>query len=363
MPSLRSAANRHGLDYEHEAATFQTLPYPIIDVHSHIHGARASAVYGRAARLYGVGLTYSMTPFRQLDAVRKNLGEAIRYIAMPSFGAKDPVHANGPGFIKQLETFYRKSARIVKFWSAPRGIDFGKKAGFPDLLRINAPYRLEIMEIARQMGFIFMAHVGDPDTWFQTKYKDSSVYGTKRWHYEQFEEVLARFPVPWIGAHMGGWPEDLEFLSDLLARYPHLYLDSSATKWMVRELSKHSAADFIAFLERWQGRILFGSDIISSDDHLKRGKGRSPMGSKASTEEEAFDLYASRYWALRTLLETDYDGESPIADPDLHLVNPSVYTEMDAPRLKGKNLPPHLLRSLYFEAANKLLEPLYSTSV
>jgi hypothetical protein len=355
----RTAANRLGLDYEREAARFQSLPYPIIDTHSHIHGARASIIYGRAAKLYGVGMTYSMTPYRQLDVVKRNLGDAVRFIAMPSFMSKDPIKANRDTFIKQLPTFYRKGARIVKFWSAPRGIDYGHKVGDPDLLRINAPHRIEIMKAARDMGFIFMAHVGDPDTWFATKYKNASRYHTKRWHYEQFEEVLSRFEVPWIGAHMGGWPEDLGFLSDLLARYPHLYLDASATKWMVRELSQHSVADLHAFLERWRGRIMFGSDIISSDDHLRKASGRSPMGSKASSEHEAFDLYASRYWALRKLWETDYDGESPIADPDLHLVDPTKHTEMDAPPLKGKSLPADLLRVLYHDAAHALLEPLY----
>ncbi|MHC4590503.1 MAG: hypothetical protein ACYTAQ_14535 [Planctomycetota bacterium] len=40
----------------------------------------------------------------------------------------------------------------------------------------------------------------------------------------------------------------------------------------------------------------------------------------ASSPQEAFDLYASRYWALRTLFETDHVGPSPIADPDLALV-------------------------------------------
>jgi hypothetical protein len=83
------------------------------------------------------------------------------------------------------------------------------------------------------------------------------------------------------------------------------------------------------------------------------------MSRKASAPEEAFDLYASRYWALRTMWETDYEGESPIADPDLHMNEPQKYTEMDAPRLAGKALPSDLLRVLYRDAAQGLLEPLH----
>ena len=70
-------------------------------------------------------------------------------------------------------------------------------------------------------------------------------------------------------------------------------------------------------------------------------------------------MYASRYWVFRTLFETDYDGESPIAEPDLSMVDPDRYDEMDAPQLVGKSVPPDLLRSLYHDAAHDLLEPLH----
>jgi hypothetical protein len=79
------------------------------------------------------------------------------------------------------------------------------------------------------------------------------------------------------------------------------------------------------------------------------------MDAKASSSLEAYDLYASRYWALRTLFETDYVGESPIADPDLHMVEPERYSPHDAPQLRGCNLPDDALDALYFEAARKLL--------
>ena len=82
----------------------------------------------------------------------------------------------------------------------------------------------------------------------------------------------------------------------------------------------------------------------------------------AATEAEAFDLYASRHWALRTLWETTYEGESPIADPDLAMVEPERYTPMSAPQLRGKSLPPNLLHSLYHDAAQNLLEAWHNTA-
>ncbi|MGA1400551.1 MAG: hypothetical protein ACO38P_09200, partial [Phycisphaerales bacterium] len=70
----------------------------------------------------------------------------------------------------------------------------------------------------------------------------------------------------------------------------------------------------------------------------------------------AFDLYASRYWAYRTMLETAWTGESPIADPDLAAVEPSRFNAEDAPTLRGLTLPEEILEDLYHEAARRFFE-------
>jgi predicted TIM-barrel fold metal-dependent hydrolase len=210
------------------------------------------------------------------------------------------------------------------------------------------------MDEAAALGMTFLVHVADPDTWFATRYRDATIYGTKRSHYEPLERLLDEYRVPWIAAHMGGSPEDLPFIASLLERHPNLHLDTSATKWMVRELSRHPRAEIIRFLERWRGRILFGSDIVTSDDHLHAGAKATEMAAKARDAESAFDLYASRYWALRVLWERDVEIESPISDPDLAMVDPRRSVD-DAPVLSGKALPPDLLRTLYHDAAVALL--------
>ncbi|NDC37119.1 MAG: hypothetical protein EBZ48_03595, partial [Proteobacteria bacterium] len=173
------------------------------------------------------------------------------------------------------------------------------------------------------------------------------------------EDVLQRFRHPLIAAHMGGWPEDLQFLTGLLARHEHLYLDVSATKWIVRELSKHSTEQVQQFFLRWRGRLLFGSDIVTSDQHLQHSEGKGEMAAKASSHEDAFDLYASRYWALRTMFERHFEGESPITDPDLSLVDPAQYSPHAAPKLRGFALPAEVLQSLYHDAAAQLLSKVY----
>ncbi len=347
-------ANRLGLDYVAEAAKLPTPSGGIIDVHTHINGTDAARLFQRVADLYGIRLIYSMTQLEQTEAVRDVLGDRVRFIAVPDYMGDDRRYHHGQGFIERIEKFHALGARVVKFWAAPRGLDFGREAGDPDLLRLDSPLRIRAMEVAADLGMIFMTHVADPDTWFTAKYDAPDVYGTKAQQYEPLEELLERFDSPWIAAHMAGWPENLEFLSGLLRRHENLYLDSSAVKWMVRELSRHSRDELVSFLRAFPGRILFGSDILTSDEHLKAGTDHE-MLAKASSPTEAFDLYASRYWAIRTLLETEYRGPSPIADPDLAMIDPDRYDEMDAPPLHGMSLPPHVLRSLYHDAAERLL--------
>ena len=351
----RNAANRFGMDYAAEAAHMPRRSRPIIDVHTHIHGAKAAAIYKRAAELYGVGRVYSQTLYEHVDAVADVLGDMIRFIAVPDWRHENRLYAHGEGFLQRIEQFHARGARIVKFWAAPRGIDYGKEAGDPALLRINSPIRLRCMELASQLGLMFMVHVGDPDTWFATKYADSSIYGTKAQQYEPLEELLLRFEGPWIAAHFGGSPEDLDFLAGLLERHANLYIDTSAAKWMIRELSKYPRESLLQFLRRFRGRVLFGSDVVAADEHLVAGPKDHELMQRASGPEEAFDLYASRYWALRTLWETDYLGESPIADPDLAMVEPDRFDEMSAPVLNGHRMPEDVLDILYSGAAEALL--------
>jgi hypothetical protein len=288
--------------------------------------------------------------------MRDLFGDRVEIIAIPDFWAKENrAWHSGEGYISRIEAYARKGARIAKFWSAPRARDFERETGSPGLVRLDSPVRLAALETATSLGMALMTHIGDPDTWFRTKYADATVYGTKAEQYEPLEQALDRFPAKWIAAHMGGWPEDLEFLDGLLSRHANLHLDTSATKWMVREMSRHARQDVVGFLTKWNGRVLFGSDIVTSDDHLAAAAGQNEMQAKANGPEEAFDLYASRYFALRTMFETDYEGESPISDPDLAMVDPQHHDAMSAPRLRGLGLPPDLLRTLYRDAAQRLL--------
>jgi hypothetical protein len=353
-------ANRFGVDYAEEGARLGAPVRPIIDAHAHINGARASAIWKRAADDYGVVKVYSQTQLKEADAVRGVLGDAVEFIAIPEYMSEDRQKSFTTGFVENLGVWAEEfGARCVKHWAAPRMWDIATEFDDPyAVAAIDGAWRRRVADRAAELGMMMMAHIADPDTWFATRYADAGVYGSKDEQYDRLERMLEAYDMPWLIAHMMGSPEDLGRIATLMDRYPKVVLDTSATKWMVRELSKHDGDAFVAFFRRFEGRILFGSDIVTSDEHLTPSDPDSPrFGVQlASSEGEAYDLYASRYWALRTMFETDYRGESNIADPDLAMVDPANHDAMSAPALTGRSLPGDMLDVLYGGAAESTMQ-------
>jgi hypothetical protein len=343
-------ANRLGLDFAQEATTFR-YDGPIIDIHTHVSSPRAAELYLDVADAYGIERAWTMTGIDSARQVRDSLtGDRqgrIQFICVPDFTKRDEPGTFTTQWLKDIEAFYDMGSRIIKFWAGPRGLDFDDSPESP--MRLGSPIRREGFQRAYDLGYrVFMTHVADPDTWFQTAYADSAKYGTKLDQYEPLEELLDQYhDVTWIGAHMGGYPEDLDWLHDFLQRHPNYVVDCSATKWQVRELSKHPRK-LAQFVEANLGRVLFGSDIVAWPTNTDYDPEQPDAG-------HGYDLYASRYWALRTLLETDYDGPSPIVDPDLHKVDPSVDPKSTA-RLRGADLSDSQLKSVYHDAAAAVLE-------
>ncbi|MEM6560612.1 MAG: amidohydrolase family protein, partial [Planctomycetota bacterium] len=169
-------------------------------------------------------------------------------------------------------------------------------------------------------GSIIMSHIGDPQTWYDGKYaNDPLTPGDREAEYATWEQLLHDYrDHPWWGAHIGGWPENLDRIQHLLDRFPNLWLDLSATKWIARTLSaqRDVAREFMI---RNQDRLMWGSDQVSHP-------------------ERTFDFYASRWWVHRKLFETAHVGESPIEDPD---------GEDGAVTLRGLALPTAVLEKLY----------------
>jgi predicted TIM-barrel fold metal-dependent hydrolase len=314
-PAKAREYNRLDIDFR------QPIPRPkvkgiAIDFHTHLLAARHGKVWFETAVHFGIDAFVTMAQLEEVLGLQRDWPGRIHFIAVPSWQTFDV-----NDWLRRLEMFYNLGSRIIKFHMSPgtmamRGI------------RLDSPVLRPILREAADRGMILMSHVGDPDTWYSGKYTDTAKYGTRDQHYAIWEGVLEEYrDHPWLGAHLGGNPENLPRLQALLDRFPNLYLDNSATRWMVREISarRDAAREFVI---RNADRILFGTDQVSGDD---RG----------------FDFLASRFWAHRKLWETAYIGPSPILDPDLG--------EENQPQLRGLALPDDVLQKLYHDNAVKLL--------
>lgn len=311
-------ANRLGLDYRQVPP--RKVATLISDVHSHVYLTDSTPLFFEAAELYGITKIVSMSPLDEVDRLHELYPGRLAFIAVPRWRNLTNTADFAAQWIADLATFREKGATRMKFWSAP---PMRERHG----LTLSHPFYEPVIQTGLDLGYDFMVHVGDPVEWFAPggKYADASIFGTKEDQYPQLVHFLERVaPRTVIAAHMGGSIEDLGRLARLLDQYPQLYLDSSATKWIVRGVATQPAA-VRDFLLRYQDRVLFGSDLVVG-------------------EKYDFDHYASRYWCHQMMWETAYRGESPIDDPDAP----------QPPRLAGVDLPPEVLEKLYRKNAVRL---------
>ncbi len=331
--------NVTGIDY----AQRDHLPYagPIIDIHAHVlmtrpddppngppKGMGPGATIAQAetmlevGREFGIRQTMSMCYPDDIPPLRERFGDELLFNGSI---AKKTIDEPDEAAYRVLDQFLEHGIKAIKFWSAPRGRERG--------LLVDAPWRIEAAKRARAAGVkIIMVHVADPDVWFRNVYADTAKFGTKAEHYVGLERMLQMFPdLTWIGAHMGGDPEHPDHLEALLEKYPHLHFDTSATKWQVREVSPRRDA-IRALVTRYPDRFLFGTDLVTRHVLVR-------------------EHYVSRYWCERTLWESDWQGPSPIADPDYH----PAEGEPALPTLHGVHLPAEVLERVYFRNAQALL--------
>lgn len=341
----RPEHNVTGIDYADRAHLRYAGP-PIWDVHTHILRTRPAdpvegpptgkgpdasldqaAVMLEVAAEFGVGRSYTMCFPDDITPLRERFGDRLGFIGSIS---KQKIDEPDETVYRLLDRFLGLGVEVLKFWSAPRGRDRG--------LVVDAPWRIEAARQARAAGVrLVMVHVGDPDAWFRTVYTDAAKFGTKPDQYVGLRRMLELFPdLVWIGAHMGGDSEHPDHLQALLEQYPHLYFDTSATKWQVREVSANRAA-IRALVCRHPERFLFGTDLVTRH-HLERAH------------------YVSRYWCQRTLWESAWQGHSPIADPDYTPSPAEQAAGQTTPRLCGVDLPADVLEKVYHVNAVRLLQ-------
>ncbi len=296
------------------------LQCPIVDAHSHPNTPERTETLVRVAQSYGVTGMLGITSLDRASELRRAFPGFFEFAVSFSYNHLDDIHRFHRDNLALLERARQESFSVVKFWFKP---EFNEAQG----LKLDDPRMDPLFDKMADLGFAGLAHIADPDIWFTTRYRDSARFGTKEEAFVQLERRLESHPdVSIVGAHLGGDPENLSHVSGLLDSHPNFAVDCSATKWVVRELSQKRDESRRFFFQH-QDRIIFGTDLVAWQGAPVRH-------------------YASRYWTLQKLLETDYDGLSPIYDND----------GRGEVNLKGLDLPKEILEKLYYRNAGKWLK-------
>src|SRR5207245_2144981 len=145
------------------------------------------------------------------------------------------------------------------------------------LLSVMDPHLAPMWDAAGELGVPVMIHVADPWAFFEpldaTNERYAELVRHPDWHFygpdypplarrlEDRNRLLEAHPnTRFIGAHVGSEVEDLDQAGAVLDRYPNYYVDFSAR---VAELGRQPRRAR-AFFERYQDRIVFGTDAGAS---------------------------------------------------------------------------------------------------
>ncbi|MBO2520050.1 MAG: hypothetical protein CW349_10250 [Firmicutes bacterium] len=294
---------------------------PLIDVHTHAFPDRPTHELVEAAELYQVERLVALASLEQSVEVQSQFPHMVLPGPMLDFTHWQDPDRFAATNIAVVREAARAGAPLIKLWFAPRFQD--RVPMKLDDARLDPIFE----EIGRQKLAV-LVHVADPDIWFAKYYTDTARYGTKADQYPPLEYRLERHPeIVFISAHMGGDPEHLDHLAELMDRYPNYHVDTSATKWIVRELGR-KPAEARDFFQAYADRILFGSDQV-----VFRAEDAEPH------------RYRMRYWIHRAFWETDIRAPSPLPDGDAE----------GEPQLNGLDLPVPVLEKVYRENALRLL--------
>lgn len=326
---------------------------PLID--SHVHLTPLPESMALALRIFeAVGVvkfavksagTWGSPRYRATRAYAERLGERMAFfinldwsgIDRPGWGAREAEH---------LARAMRDGASGVKIF---KDLGLGVRLRDGRLLAADDARLDPIYTRAAELGAIIAWHIADPVAFFAPPTPDNerfdelslapdwSFYGGDFPSFAALiaarDRVLRRHPkTVFLGIHLAGYPESLDYVGRLLDACPNLFVDVSAR---IPEIGHHPAAAARRFFLRHQDRILFGTDLIVSPDGLQLGS-VSPQPPGFADALEFFHRHR-RYFETA---DRQFEHPTPI---------------QGRWRIDGIDLPLATLRKLYYDNADRLI--------
>ncbi len=210
------------------------------------------------------------------------------------------------------------------------------------LVKVDDPRFDPMWEVCGQLQIPVALHVSDPIAFyapadrFNERYEELNRHPNWSFQRKDFpsnaellearNRVIARHPkTHFVALHAGNFAEDLENVSNCMDRFPNMSVDIAAR---IGELGRQPRATR-AFFERFQDRILFGTDA-------------TPHGEEFPQQLFCEQLYEIYYRFLET--SDEYFDYSPAPIPP-----------QGRWRIYGIHLPDSILRKIYMENAARAL--------
>ena len=222
--------------------------------------------------------------------------------------------------VQQIDDGVRRGARGLKILK-----DFGLGARFKSgkLLAIDDPRLDPIWDECGRLGIPISIHSGDPEAFFHPidgrneryeeliEHPDWSFYGSDYPSLESLLEarnrVFARHPkTTFISLHMG-WPENLDWVEQMLKQHPNVYAEFGAREAELGRQPRRTRKLFMDF----QDRIMFGTDN-GPEEEMYRNNFRW-----LETADENFDYWGAPGQGRWTISGLDLPG--PVLEKIYHL--------------------------------------------
>ncbi len=316
--------------------------FPVVDAHNHvIFAGRWSSTGPRpllevmdAAGVRVMVCVDAAGPGDPLavvrETVRRFLGphpDRFVILARPDWRLLD---SSGEALARRFGDCVEAGAAGLKLW---KDLGLTLRDGAGDLVRVN-DLRLEpLVEKAGELGVPVMVHAADPVAFFDpldgANERYEELLAHPDWHFhgpgfppfqrilDDFRDLVRRHPgTTFIGAHVGCYAENLDYVGKMLRECSNYYVDISAR---VAELGRQPRAAGRFFLE-FADRILFGLD--------------------------SFPPTADRYQVVYRFLET---GD------DYFDYTPDGLEPQGRWKVYGLDLPDEVLAKVYYQNAARII--------
>jgi predicted TIM-barrel fold metal-dependent hydrolase len=262
--------------------------FPVIDVHNHVNDARSA---GRR-RIPPAKVLEMMDNcnIQKVIILTGRWGEQLQKVVdemvkpypdrFVVFTQLDWTNLNDPDFgeqmARQIDDAVARGARGLKI-TKELGLWVRYKSG--KLLTVD-DHRLDpIWAECGRLGIPVAIHVSDPEAFFHPldagneRYEELIESPSWSFHGPEFpskrsilqarDRVFARHPnTTFIALHVATWPENLDYVSELLDRNPNVVVEFGARQAELGRQPRRARQFFIEY----QDRILFGTDAAISEE-------------------------------------------------------------------------------------------------